>query len=200
MPTLDPSQSMTQLAPAPSSAPTAAPTAPDPLANLRDIHLPTDVSAMPAFGWWLLAALILTLAISAACIYWKRHQAKRYRRQAQQLLKQIVATQKPPRQQLQQITELLKRIALHAYSDQSVAALSGSAWTDFLHQTAPDLSPPENVKELLGQGIYDTRDIDQTDVDQLVTFSEQWIRGHRALSIQFQPHTDTGREVSNAHI
>ena len=37
---------------------------PDPLAQLRDIHLPEPVSWWPpALGWWLVAMTVMTLLI-----------------------------------------------------------------------------------------------------------------------------------------
>tara|TARA_B100000446_G_scaffold78174_1_gene74113 strand:+ start:9491 stop:10018 length:528 start_codon:yes stop_codon:yes gene_type:complete len=174
--------------------------APDSLANLRDIHLPSDVSAVPAFGWWLLAALMLVVIIGAARIFWKRHQARRYRRQAQQILKQIEAAEKTPREQLQQLTELLKRIALHAYPLLSIASLNGREWTDFLHQSAPNIRSLETVRSLLEQGIYDAREISPADIDQLMSFAAQWIQEHGALSSAPESQPDEQDEVADAHV
>ncbi len=204
MPTLDPSQSTTQALTGPAGMPTTSPVpaqmAPDPLANLRDIHLPSDVSALPAFGWWLLAALMLVVIIGALRIFWQRHQARRYRRQAQQLLKQIKADEKTPREQLQQLTELLKRIALHAYPHQSIASLNGRAWTEFLHQAAPNIPTLETVNSLLEQGIYDTREISPADIDQLMSFAAQWIQAHGTLSSASESQPGNHDEVADAHV
>ena len=49
----------------------------DPLAQLRDIHLPdTGGFWPPAPGWWLLALLSLT-ALALAVLWWRRHLRRR---------------------------------------------------------------------------------------------------------------------------
>ena len=65
----------------------------DPLAQLRDIHLPEAVGWWPpAPGWWILA-LVLILATAFAIRYLvTRRQRQRFRRQAKQLLTQCWVT------------------------------------------------------------------------------------------------------------
>ena len=55
----------------------------DPLAQLRDIHLPETVGLWPlAPGWWLLIALIIG-ALVTGIIYWRRrYQSNAFKRQA----------------------------------------------------------------------------------------------------------------------
>ena len=59
----------------------------DPLAQLRDIHLPEPVSWWPpAPGWWLLAVLVLIALVAISVFFYKRYQHNSFRRQALQLL------------------------------------------------------------------------------------------------------------------
>ena len=60
---------------------------PDPLAQLRDIHLPEPIGWWPpAPGWWLLALVFLSALIYVA-LWWRQRRARLYfRRQAQHLL------------------------------------------------------------------------------------------------------------------
>ena len=55
----------------------------DPLAQLRDIHLPDPVGFWPlAPGWWILGLLILILLGVALRFLIKRYRNNRYRKQA----------------------------------------------------------------------------------------------------------------------
>ncbi|MFT5563123.1 MAG: hypothetical protein ACI9Z9_003008, partial [Litorivivens sp.] len=65
---------------------------PDPLAELRDIHLPPAIESWPpAFGWWLLAALSL-VAVFFALKYllglWRKNS---YRREAKKGLDRLLS-------------------------------------------------------------------------------------------------------------
>jgi Tfp pilus assembly protein PilO len=113
----------------------------DPLAELKDIHLPPPVSAWPpAPGWWLLAAL-LVIALVAGVALWLRHRRRTaYRRAALRGLDQLRSEwrqQHDDAHTLHAINQLLKRTALAAYARADVAALSGDAWLDFLDRQLP---------------------------------------------------------------
>lgn len=146
----------------------------DPLAQLRDIHLPPPVSAWPpAPGWWLLAALLLALLVVAA-IGWRRQRRRNaYRRAALRELQQLgnnadIAT----------INALLKRTALAAGAREA-AALSGTAWLQFLERTCgggmPLLQPSER-DALLRLYAPTAAAIDGARLQQIAA---RWIRSHR---------------------
>ena len=63
----------------------------DPLANLRDIHLPTMPGFWPpAIGWWLLViATIITVSLIIFRIY-KYWKDNRYRREAIREINQLL--------------------------------------------------------------------------------------------------------------
>ena len=47
----------------------------DPLAELRDIHLPPEIGWWPpAYGWWILITALLTLTIFAIFFLVKQHR------------------------------------------------------------------------------------------------------------------------------
>ena len=63
----------------------------DPLAELRDIHLPATVDVWPpAPGWWLLAVIVLALCIFSLFKLWQWWRHNRYRREAVKQLNQIL--------------------------------------------------------------------------------------------------------------
>lgn len=114
----------------------------DPLAQLRDIHLPEAVSWWPpAPGWWLLAALLLLLLGALAGWLWRQRQRRAYRRFAlAELHTAQIAFQKSGDALLyaQQLNQVLKRATLAAWPHTEVANLSGRRWLDFLDQQWPD--------------------------------------------------------------
>ena len=59
----------------------------DPLAQLRDIHLPEAIGWWPpAPGWWILALLLLVSTVFSIRYLVRRRQQRYFRRQAQDLL------------------------------------------------------------------------------------------------------------------
>lgn len=110
----------------------------DPTSQLRDIYLPEAVSPWPpAFGWWLLAILIIVAAIGLTVVAVKRFRAGVYRRQALKDLKQLMENYqgKNPQRTLYQLSTLMKRLALVHYPRHEVAKLSETAWLQFLDHT-----------------------------------------------------------------
>jgi len=98
----------------------------NPLDQLKDIHLPADVSYWPpAWPWWLLVALIL---ICIGLLIWQRKR-QAWRRAALKQFNQIKwqQDQKPYRQ----CNKLLKQIAMQKIS-RECAQLSGEQWLHFL--------------------------------------------------------------------
>lgn len=111
----------------------------DPLAQLKDIHLPEAISWWPlAPGWYVLLVLIAFAgAFLTLCLY------KRYRYAlAKKYALILLTTYEKDYEQEQnsslisaRISELLRRVALVYYPRHQVASLHGKAWLDFLNQT-----------------------------------------------------------------
>lgn len=161
--------------------PTAAPATDDPLAQLRDIHLPTPIDWWPpAPGWWLLAALLLLLL--GAVLTWtvRRHRQRRYRRVA---LREVDASyqrwqqHRDARVYLQELNQLLKRAALNAFPAQRVAALSGAQWLAFLDSTLPRPQFDNAATRVLAD-IY-RADPAPLEPDELRRAAQFWLRRHR---------------------
>ncbi|USI29915.1 DUF4381 domain-containing protein [Alteromonas macleodii] len=102
----------------------------DPLAQLRDIHVPTEVNIWPLdWGWWVAIAVFL---LALFCLYKAitahiRHN--KARKQALALLESISAQQSNWPVALNSI---LKRTAMSYYPTQQVAGLYGKQWQAFL--------------------------------------------------------------------
>ena len=171
-----------------SPMPPAAP-AVDPLANLRDIHLPANIDAWPpAFGWWLLGAM--TIIATGLLIYsvWRYWRSRRYRREAMLELRALYSLyqrEQDPQDYLRTYTELLKRVALTHYPRDQVAALTGEAWVNFLDSTAQSHEFSLGAGQVLIQGQYQNQT--EVDVEALQRLGSHWIKRHRALPAGVTP-------------
>jgi len=166
----------------------------DPLAALKDIHLPAPVDWWPlAPGWWVLIILVLA-GLIAGVIYLRRHiKRNAYRRQALEQLQLLENTPERDSRWLQSLNELLKRCAQSAYPQGNTASLHGEKWRHFLQQQASKVFAAPEVLNLLSSGGYRSdKEISSAlteHANNLVEFSKQWINQHpRAIQ---QPAVNT---------
>ena len=138
----------------PNPAANAAPPV-DPLAALRDIHLPDPVSAWPpALGWWLVGAL--ALATCVALFLWWRARRRSPRVAA---LAELDALTRAWREHPDvaglalALSSLLRRFALTRFPREEVAALHGADRLAFLERAAKGGFPRE-VGEALEAAVY----------------------------------------------
>jgi hypothetical protein len=149
----------------------------DPLANLRDIHLPQEPGWWPpAPGWWLLGALVLLTPILWRMIqaFRGRRRKPRYRSAALQELDQYYQAYQSTGGKpafVQAVSALLKRVALQCHDPAQVAALSGRQWADFLTQDQ-DAAVRRNVRLALEQAY--SREV-SADAAALYRFAQTWI-------------------------
>ena len=107
----------------------------DPLAQLKDIHAPTEVSVWPLeWGWWLAIAILLIVLVILAIAAFRRYRFYQARREALASMQTINADQPdwPAK-----MNTLLKRTAISYFDSHRVASLHGMAWMAFLHSTLP---------------------------------------------------------------
>jgi hypothetical protein len=153
----------------------------DPLAQLRDIHLPDPVGFWPlAPGWWLLSLLIILAVIAIGYYLRKRFIRNRYRRQALAHFNNLKLQQLSPQEQLQQINYLLKQTAQAAHSEIDVANLSGKKWLGFLDQSGNTSDFSNGVGQVLEEGPYKPTTTDFNS-SELLTLTQRWIKQHRMV-------------------
>jgi hypothetical protein len=151
----------------------------DPLAQLRDIHLPDPIGLWPpAPGWWLLAILLLASLLVSALLVLKKIRRNRYRRLALAELERHDWQQLSPTQALQLANQLFKQTALAAPFSNDVAGLSGNNWLAFLDQSGNTHEFSEGVGRLLKEGPYQPA-LAAIDKDALLKLTRQWIKQHR---------------------
>lgn len=100
------------------------------LAQLKDIHPPSEVAAWPlAWGWWVLIILAAVCIISMA-VWWRRQrQFNAARRQAQQAVREISVSHNDWPSQINQV---LKRTAMAYFPAETMSGLYGQRWTQFM--------------------------------------------------------------------
>ncbi len=148
----------------------------DPLAQLRDIHLPPDPALWPpAPGWWVLC-LFLVVAVTLA-IFWSARFIERHRpiRHARKLLQNIPVNVAGNEKVavLQQMSQLVRRFAVYRFGSQRVASLSGESWLVFLDQSTGGTDFTQGVGRILAEGPYQKK-ID-VDLQQLQALLLRWM-------------------------
>lgn len=116
----------------------------DPLAQLRDIHLPPDIGYWPlSFGWWIvIIVLLLSITFLSVSLYRSRKKGLA-KRQAIAYLKTI---NEQSDQWHIELNTLLKRAALSYFDASNVASLHSDAWTSFMAARLPASKQAEFIQ------------------------------------------------------
>ena len=164
----------------------------DPLAELRDWHLPEPVSWWPpAPGWWLAAVLSLALLVLVLRLWWTRRGRTAPARAARAelgALRARLADGSDGRQFAAAISVLLRRLALVRYPPDQVAGLAGTPWLAFLDRTGGSGGFTQGPGRLLaevpyrpaGEGGSPCGDTAATSAELmgLADLADRWIRAH----------------------
>lgn len=155
----------------------------DPLAQLRDIHLPDPVGYWPpAPGWWLLLLLGLLAITYGLYRVLRQRRRNRYRRLALAELRGLAGGDDNPGHYLQALNAVLKRAALAAPDAPPVAGLYGARWLQFLDQTGNTRAFADGAGRLLLDGPYRPGPPGGPDKQRLVELrelAEHWVKHHR---------------------
>lgn len=110
----------------------------DPLAALQDIEGLDAISWWPpAIGWWIVALLVILMAIGLGIWYWRQRRFKcSWQYAALEELAEITQRQSI-QQQATALSELIRRIAIQQYSRKDCAGLAGQQWLNWLGQHDP---------------------------------------------------------------
>lgn len=147
----------------------------DPLADLKDIHLPDPVSWWPpAPGWWIALALAMLLVLALVLFYQKVWKKRHYRRLALQELEQLIASDSDATTLLEAVASLLRRTAMAGSSHAALARLQGREWQEYLQRQMP-----EEQARLIAIGRYQPTPPD-FDKQALFAAARHWIRRHRS--------------------
>lgn len=162
-----------------------------PLDQLADIHLPAPVSWWPlAPGWWLLLTL-LAILIFLGYLLRRRQLQRRYRQYASGLLQAAYNQFLSDGQSaiyLQQLSQLLRRVARTSYKSRFEPNLKGEAWLSWLDLTCPKRtgSFAEGCGRILLNGPYQKNP--QGDIEALHQLCLEWIHHHSLKPVSQQNH------------
>lgn len=151
----------------------------NPLADLRDIHLPEPVSWWPpAPGWWLLA--LLSLVVVAGLLWlWRYRRRQTPRRAALAELTQLRATFQRDGDGTAVaagVSTLLRRLALVHFPRNQVAGLVGDTWLQFLDRTGGSNLFSAGPGRALIRAPYRRTEAFAFDVEALLNVAEAWIK------------------------
>ncbi len=124
----------------------------NPLAELKPLHLPPEVSWWPpAIGWYLLLAVVIVVLVIAWWRYRKYCAAKRLRQTitAQWLAIENEYLANPSPEVLATINVFLKRVAVKYYPEEKPRLLTGNDWLIFLDKSGKTKQFSSGVGQLL---------------------------------------------------
>ena len=130
----------------------------DPLANLRDIHLPGDVSWWPlAPGWWLLIVVVLALSTWGIMKWyqWRKRQVLLHEVKAElHRIQTDFSAHQTARTLVTDCSQLLRRLVVLRIGRERGANLTGQDWRDYLSEVQSDAEPDDIYLQLLSDGQY----------------------------------------------
>ncbi|ARM34226.1 DUF4381 domain-containing protein [Legionella longbeachae] len=152
----------------------------DPLAQLKDIHLPTPIGWWPlAPGWYVVIALMVLIFIFVFYWIYKNHRNAKAKNCALILLMNYQKEYEKEHNVAltsARISELLRRVALVYYPRGEVASLHGENWLRFLNATGKGIDF-NLVKDMLLDAPFKTG---QTmDLSPLFKTAQLWIKQRR---------------------
>ena len=150
--------------------------------NLRDIHLPSSIAWWPpAPGWWIVLAVIVSLSVLGIFLYRRKQRRKMFVAATQEF--ENIQHHYTDNQNVQLLAKALsiwlRRVCLSFYPRADVAALTGTAWLEFLDSGLPlgitDHKFHHGVGQVLITAPYQANvDI---DADELLLLCQSWLKG-----------------------
>lgn len=138
----------------------------DPLAQLKDIHLPEQVHQYPiAPGWWILLLLTIALIVIGMRAFVKYRNEIKVKKQ----VLSVVRGAKTPQETL----TLLKVALMHYFPRSVTAKLHGDALKAFLENSLPESKKGEfnlQIQDYLSDCYQASSSIDQTAFNQATFF------------------------------
>ena len=153
---------------------------PDPLAALRDIHLPDPPGLWPpAPGWIAVACLVAVAGVAAVVIAVRRWRAGRPRREALASLRSLRDRHRagaPEVEIAMELSTLVRRVALARRPREEVAGLAGERWIAWIESGLPD--PERGIGASARTALLDAPYAPECrfDVPHALAACEHWIR------------------------
>ncbi len=157
------------------------------ISNLNPIFMPEPVPFEPVtLGWYIIASVFFLIVLLIIYRIIKKWRKNSYRRLAINELNQITPSLHQAdtrRQALQQISILVKRVAMKSYSRSSVASLYGNDWINFLCEKNKRTKIHSATIKIITEDIYRSPDslknISREELNVFASDVKMWIGGHR---------------------
>lgn len=162
---------------------------PDPLSELRDLHLPAAVSPWPpAPGWWILLALFVLLIVVVGYMLAHYLDSRKYRRKALAEHSKICSLE-GDKERIQNFLELLRRTVISATGETHSASLQTDEFLNFLQESCSKKSLFNCDREKLDQALYSPLLGDEIEglrdlCDLIMTDSRNWILEHKVTQVK----------------
>ncbi|WP_133469418.1 DUF4381 domain-containing protein [Paraglaciecola marina] len=146
----------------------------NPLDNLKDIHAPSAIDVWPpAYGWWILAMLILVAIVLTSIWAIKSYNVRAAKRQA---LQELALIDRQDKDGLAKLNQLLKRAAIRYFTSINVHQMYGEDWIKFLSTSINKKQNKEFVKNITGlqQSLYQQASTD--NFDSYKKHTSDWLR------------------------
>ncbi|MBY0377411.1 MAG: DUF4381 domain-containing protein [Gammaproteobacteria bacterium] len=149
------------------------------LAQLRDIHTPNTLSWWPLAPGWFAVALFALILIVWFVYGYKKHRQKVQRRQS--LLQHLHRLQHNLIEEhyplvYQDLSTLLRRIALLTHDRVEVAHLTGEEWLNFLDAQCQTQIFSRDIGRLLLSAPYFPGNESIANPEPLLKVTEEWIK------------------------
>ena len=152
------------------------------LQNLEPIIVPDPIAFWPPQpGWYVVAIILLGLAILGVKKWIADKKKNEYRKWALQELQKLDLIE-VDNKQIELLNKLLKATALQGYPRTEVAELYGTKWLQFLEETYPKARFTEAPGILLEEASYRQKksiNIKDEDWVEIIRLSGEWIKGHK---------------------
>ncbi|RVU81481.1 DUF4381 domain-containing protein [Leucothrix sargassi] len=147
----------------------------NPLGQLKDIHLPSEVNWWPlAIGWWLVAAALVLLVILLVVSLRKRRLKKSQFATVMTPFDALASNQTlSSNEWLDELSMLLRRVAMNQQGRENVAGLVGKDWLSYLDKSANTTEFTQGVGQALADQPYQATAV--YDRDALIALARRWI-------------------------
>lgn len=180
--------------------------------QLRDVHMPIDIDWWPlAYGWWILATLLLLCFGGLSFYLIKHHAQNRYRKialnelkasyqdwlQAQQSIVNLNLKYNSSSTYLINANKLLRRCVMNRQHKNHLVATTGDRWIEILNQMS-NVKLSTAAQVAIVEQCYQT--MPTVDINQLHTELSTWIKSHKPPSSTKainQQNTDTEIRSTN---
>lgn len=147
---------------------------------LRDVHLPEAISWWPlAIGWWI-TLLVIPMLLWISFLIYKRLTRKTAVKTAKKLLADLKQDKtKIDTQKLQEISALIRRVAISVAPREECASLTGQAWLEYLDKSVKNNGFTQGVGKCLADVSYRKNTNENINISELINLIELWLKAQK---------------------